>query len=266
VSRTDGSGATYLYGIVAAPRPPALGRGPHGLPGMGPPRLLHAGGSLWLVVADAPLARYSARRIERGLRDLDWVSGCAVAHAAVVELAGRRGPVIPMKLFTLFSTDARAVRHVAARRRRLDRVVARIAGCREWGVRVSVARDGAQPVPRRRSGASGPGVGAGTRFLLRKGGEVAAARRLATEARSEVARVFGRLQRLARASRRRPVLAGGGGGGGVTLLDAAYLVPVARTGRFRAAVASAARRLARHRCVVILTGPWPPYHFVGDRA
>jgi gas vesicle protein GvpL/GvpF len=256
--------ATYVYGLLASARLPALGRGPRGLPGMGSPRLLPAGGSLWLVVADAPLPRYDARRIEQGLRDLDWVSACAVGHAAVVEHAGRLGPVIPMKLFTLFTTDDRAVRHVATRRRRLERLCARIAGSHEWGVRIGVGKGGLRPAAGRGAPAAARGAGAGTRFLLRKGAEVMATRRLAADTRTEVARVFRRLERLARASQRRPVLADGSGG--MTLLDAAYLVPDRRRARFRAAVAAAAKELRRHGCLVSLTGPWPAYSFVGDRA
>ena len=80
-------------------------RGLRGLPGAEPPRLLDAGEQLWLVVATAPVAQYGAAPIERRLQDLDWVSRCAMAHEAVVEDAARSGPVVPMKLFTLFSSD-----------------------------------------------------------------------------------------------------------------------------------------------------------------
>jgi hypothetical protein len=45
---------------------------------------------LFLVVADAPLARYGDDAIQRGLSDLDWVSRAAVAHEGVVESSSRR--------------------------------------------------------------------------------------------------------------------------------------------------------------------------------
>ena len=80
------------------------------------------GERLWLVVATAPMAQYGAAPIERRLRDLDWVSRCAMGHEAVVEDAARSGPVVPMKLFTLFSSDARATAHIVRTRRKLTRL------------------------------------------------------------------------------------------------------------------------------------------------
>jgi hypothetical protein len=228
---------------------------------MGRPRALAAGGALWLVAADAPVARYGAVPIERGLRDLEWVSRCAVAHEAVVEHVGRSGPVVPMKLFTLFSSDARAVGHIRPRRRRLERVLARVAGCQEWGVRVSLDPARAAALARPASRGATSRLHAGTRFLLRKRDEQAAHRRLAARARADVQRAFRELTRLARDARRRPPLPVDGQP--VALLDAAYLVPATRVTRFRTAVGQIARRLGSRGCAVTLTGPWPPYNFVG---
>src|SRR5262245_10714788 len=104
--------ATYVYCAVQAGRRPAMRRGLRGLPGAEAPRLLEAGERVWLAVSTVALDQYGAQPIEERLRDLDWVSRCAVAHEAVVEAAARSGPVVPMKLFTLFSSDARAVAHV----------------------------------------------------------------------------------------------------------------------------------------------------------
>src|SRR5438128_300634 len=100
---------TYVYCVVAGSRRPTLRRALRGLPGMGTVRLLDVDRGMWLVVADAPLDRYSEDAINRGLSDLNWVSRAAVAHETVVEsfIGGRA--VLPMKLFTIFSNDARAI-------------------------------------------------------------------------------------------------------------------------------------------------------------
>ena len=50
------------------------------------------------------------------------------------------------------------------------------------------------------------------------------------------------------------------------LLDAAFLVAHARRASFRAAAERAAARLGRDGYDLTLTGPWPPYNFVGDPA
>ena len=120
---------------------------------MGAPRAVAVAPGLWLVVADAPLDRYGAVAIDRRLHDLDWVSACALAHEAMVEHVARLGTVVPMKLFTLFTTDARALAHVRRRRRALAQVIRRIAGRQEWGVRIraeatAARRDGRPPAAR----------------------------------------------------------------------------------------------------------------------
>jgi len=72
------SEATYVYCVLRRDKAPPLGRAPKGLPGMEPPRAVPAGPGLWLVVSSAPLERYGEKAIEQGLRDLEWVSSCAV--------------------------------------------------------------------------------------------------------------------------------------------------------------------------------------------
>ena len=103
---------------VRAPRAASAAKFPARAPRRGPARSLARAPSVWLIAADAPLDRYAGDAIDARLADLDWVSRCAVAHDAVVEHLARQHPVIPMKLFTLFSSDERALAHVARTRRR----------------------------------------------------------------------------------------------------------------------------------------------------
>ena len=80
--------ALYLYCVLLSSRRPRLsGRAPS-LPGASPPRLVPAPGGLWLVVADAPLERFGETALEKGMRDLSWVTRCAVAHQGVIERGG----------------------------------------------------------------------------------------------------------------------------------------------------------------------------------
>jgi hypothetical protein len=254
--------ATYVYALLrSARRPERARRPPPGLPGTGPVRLLDAGQGLWLVVGEAPLDRYGAGAIERGLRDLGWVSACALAHERVVEHFSAVGDVVPMKIFTLFGDDARAVAHIARARPRLEALRARGAGRQEWGLRLVLderralerltADDGGRRAAR-----------TGTAFLARKQRRRAAARRLAADARAEAERVFAALARRAVDARRRTPVQGAAGR--VVVLDAAFLVPARRAAAFRAAVRTTTARLARRGVEATLTGPWPPYHFVSE--
>jgi hypothetical protein len=245
--------ATYLYCVVQADRKPRFGTGAPGLPGLGDCRLLDAGQGLWVVVADAPLPQFGEASIQRGLRDLNWLSRCAVAHEAVVESWLRAAAVVPMKLFTIFDNDARALADIARKRPRLDTVISRIAGKREWGVRIR--RMG--PVIRRPARRATTGLG----YLVAKKKARDAEQEMAERGQTRVNRAFAALSALAAEAERRPPVAGADQPSSL-LLDAAFLVDVKRTPRFRETVRRAAREWARTGYRIELTGPWPPYNFI----
>jgi Gas vesicle synthesis protein GvpL/GvpF len=248
--------ATYLYCLVRRPDLPAAEGAPPGLPGLSAPRALAVGDGLWLVAADAPLPEYGAESIQVHLQDLNWVSERAMAHEAVVEHFGKSGTLVPMKLFTLFASDDRALEHIRGDRERLDRILDRIAGCQEWGVLVRMdetkARQMASEEARRQAG----GQGSGTAFLLRKRMEQEASRTLLGRLRGEMEKVFSDLGgEAAEARKRDPILP--------VLLDSAFLVRKDQVSRFEKTVDLWAKRLAES-CEVTLTGPWPPYNFIGE--
>jgi len=259
---TDTNGtATYVYCLLSARRAPARARGPRGLAGTGPIRALDVDDGLRLIVADAPLSRYGSEPIERQLRDLGWVSSCAIAHERVVEHFARHGTVIPMKLFTLFAGDERAIDHVRRSLKRVRRVLTRVSDREEWGVRLRL--DEQRALRQRTATAStSTAVAGGTAFLLRKQRERQAVQNVAKDARIEADRLYTALARHAEDARRQtPTQAGTGAS---VVLDAAFLVPRRRAASFRAAVKTAAGTLEPRGFDVTLTGPWPPYNFVGD--
>lgn len=255
------SRATYLYCLVSAPKPPSLRGAPAGLPGAGKPRALDAGRGLWLVAADAPLDRYGAAPIEKGLQDLAWVSSVAVPHEAVVEHLSKAGTVVPMKLFTLFHSDERALAHVARQRRHIDRLVERFEGREEWGLRMVL--DEVSALQRARSEAQAASGGSpGAAFLLRKKKEQDAAREVLDGARVRADALFEELSRRADDARRRPPPPGEVGKR--VLLDAAFLLPRQKAKAFQAAVRAQAKKLGALGYQLTLTGPWPPYNFTGE--
>lgn len=253
--------ATYLYCLVRNSGTIATEGAPRGLPGLSAPRALAVGDSLWLVAADAPLPEYGAASIQENFQNLDWVSSRAMAHEAVVEHFGKTGTVVPMKLFTLFADDDRAMRHVRSERGRLDRILDRIAGCQEWGVLIrfdeAKAKEVAAEEARRGSGTQS----AGTAFLLRKKMEQEASRTLLARLRGEMDEVFSDLEGQAAEARRREPVAPS-----PLLLDGAFLVRSEQAAGFEKTVDRWAKRLSEQACEVTLTGPWPPYNFIGEEA
>jgi hypothetical protein len=264
---------TYVYCLIASARRPALARMPAGLPGMGRARLLEteAPGAIkaprrglrkWLAVADAPLSRYGEETINSRLSDLDWVSRAAVAHEAVVEAFIDATAVLPMKLFTIFTNDERALEHLRGEQARINAVLKRVAHHREWGVRVVLDRARATVGQRAVANAAARGQ-SGIGYLARKKAQRDEAAELAGRASDTVAQLYDLLAGQASLSKRRapgelPVT------GGPLLLDAAFLVPATRSVRFRSLAAREASALDREGYRVTLSGPWPAYSFVQD--
>ena len=252
------AGATYLYCVVRSAKRPSTTRVPPGLPGGTTPHVVAAGGSLWLVLSEVPLDRYGPERLETALRDLDWVAGIAVAHEAVVEHFARPKvtSVVPMKMFTMFSSEERAVAEMRSRRREIDGVARRIAGCEEWGVRVTRSAVLKAPQP-------APDVRSGTAFLKARKQIRDSARAAIEDAAGAAAAVFDELSPIAKDARRRePPPAGAI----PPLLEAAFLVPAGRRARFRGAARRAAKACAAAGAEMTLTGPWPAYNFVQPSA
>jgi len=254
--------ATYVYCLVQRRGAPVLTRAPRGLPGTGRVRALDAGDGLWLVVGDAALARYGGAPLEARLRDLEWVASCAAAHEAVVEFAARSATTIPLKLFTLFNTDERAVEHIRRMRPAVDRVVGRVAGRQEWGVRVHLDEIKARRQRLASARRATAGASTGTRFLVLKKEQQQAVREALARGREDVEAAFESLAGVADDARRRPP--DSVEGAARLVLDAAFLLTPTRLTRFKKAARATATRLARHGYELTLSGPWPPYNFVGD--
>lgn len=257
----QGSTAVYLYCLVGAARRPALTRVPPGVRGAGRPEAHRVSDALWLITALVPLGVYGPDRLESKLRDLDWVSEAALAHEAVVEHFSRaRGAVVvPMKLFTMFSSMEKAIADVAARRKAIERAVRHIAGSEEWGVRITRRPGTALPAAGR-----GPRPASGAAFLAAKKEvrDASAQVRAASLAAADTA--FERLSRHARDAQQRPRRQEPGSN--PPILEAAFLVTAAARARFKAEAKRQAALCAAAGADMALTGPWPAYNFIGAGA
>jgi len=263
---------TYVFCLIASERLPSLPRRRRGLPGQGPVRLLEvdqpAMGSssrsrrLWLIVADAPLAEFGDAAINRRLSDLEWVSRAAVAHESVVELFIDCAAVLPMKLFTIFLSDARALEQMASDRRHILSALRRVTRHHEWGVRVvlnSAAAD--RGGTNARTSKRPPGPESGAAYLAFKKAQRDRAADLRARAKTVVTDVYDRVSRQAADAKRRPASELPVQGGPL-LLDAAFLVSHARSKQFAATLARETKTLEAQGYRMTVTGPWPPYSFV----
>lgn len=258
------SSAIYVYCAVKASRAPSTANAPAGVPQGSPPQALDMSGSLWLIASDVPLAVYGPEALEPTLRDLDWVARVAVAHESVVEhfASAENGAVVPMKLFTMFSSRSRAIQDVGRRRRAIHATMKRIEGCEEWGLRITRARQAAAPAadpPFSRSDAS---RGAGAAFLASRKAARDAAQNARRAAAAAAADVFSRLSAVARDARQRP--SSNEAGTNPPILEAAFLVPARARTRFSAEAQRQSALCAAAGTQMTLSGPWPAYNFVAS--
>jgi len=251
---------TCVYCLVANRTRPRLRRSLKGLPYGGPLRLLDVDRGLWLAVSDVPLSRYGADGLKKGLADLDWVSRAAVAHEAAVESFRSADAVLPMKLFTIFETDQRAVTHILASRPAVNRLIARVTRMDEWGVRVAMRRPASER-SRSRSAVAPPA--SGSSYLEGKKAQRDRVVHRARRARAIAAELFDEFAAHAAEARRRPATELPADGGPL-VLDAALLVPRSGSAKLKSAAARQARALSPEGYAVSLTGPWPPYSFMQD--
>jgi hypothetical protein len=249
-------GPVYAYGIVGGDRAPDLGGAPAGVPDTGPLRVLRAADGIHVVVADADPEKWTEAAIEEGLRDMDWVSERAVRHDEVLAHFLSAPALVPMKAFTLFRSDERAIEHTRAKEKDVREVLARVAGCVEWGVRLRF--EGTAP---RAAPAAKPSSGAA--FLQRKKNMQDAARnahKAAFAAAREAAETIAALAKdtvLVPSPEVRSATP--------LLLEIALLVPRGKSAALEKTVAALAPELGKSAVGLELTGPWAPFHFAGER-
>lgn len=127
------SDLAYLYGFVPADASP-----PAGLSGIDrrPVMLLDAG-AVKVVISHVPSHAYAAEQVEARLQDLAWVAEQGIAHETVVAWFVDHSDILPVSLFTLFSSDDALRKDVAPRASQLAAELGRLKNKREWDVKIS---------------------------------------------------------------------------------------------------------------------------------
>ncbi len=206
-------------------------------------------------------------------------------HHEVVETACSHGPCLPLRFGSWFTAESRLREAFEARKAVLAEGLRRVAGCREFAVRIlsggpsdsADARDGdpgwaerpADPPPQApqhpggrapsgepapaTAGAAGPAVGPGTRHLLGLAGREAGLRKRARRAEALSRELEIRLEGHLRAVHWEPLEPPGG------IAAIAHLVAEESIPEYREGVDGWIRE--REDLRVVRAGPWPPYSF-----
>jgi hypothetical protein len=231
--------------------------------GGGPVRVIAAAG-LTAVVEDVGLAEFGEEALRRNLEDLAWLETAARAHHRVIDAVAQQGPLVPMRLATVYSSDEGVAAMLAGRDTDFRAALGRIRGHKEWGVKVYAARrPGPGDAAAGAGAAAAPDAGAGAAYLRRRRDQLTSQKNDRREMLADTETIHAELTRHAAGAKLHPPQAPQlTGEKAVMMLNAAYLLADERGEDFAAIVAGLAERYPSVR--LQLTGPWPPYSFAGN--
>ncbi|MEU2063240.1 GvpL/GvpF family gas vesicle protein [Streptomyces sp. NPDC013455] len=249
------TGLRYVYAVCRPFTTPLQAE----LTGIGgaPPALLHHHG-LVAVVSTVPEADFCEDALKAHLEDLDWLAATARAHEGVIDALTTVTTPLPLRLATVFRDDSAVRTMIETREEHFLRLLDRLHGRVEWGVKVYLETEAAEPAP---AVADRPASG---RDYLRRRRESTHAQ----EERWQRAEAFSRSlhERLARHAEEfrlhAPQNAALTTVPGRNVLNAAYLVPRAHSEEFVELVDRTKDEEPGMR--VELTGPWAAYSFTGE--
>jgi hypothetical protein len=227
---------------------------------------------LTAVVSDVDLAEFGEEALRSNLEDLDWLAAVARAHHRVIEALAQLDTVLPMRLATVYASEASMRVALASRESELRAGLDRLRSRTEWGVKgyAAQARDetgtGTGDGSANGGGAAGSGgAGAGIAYLRRRREALSAQRESCRGAADGARAVHAELARHCAASRLHPPQSPQlSGRREAMVLNGAYLLDNDRAAEFSAAVAALNDSDPRLR--LELTGPWPPYSFAAEEA
>ena len=259
----------YVYGVVGSSVQTATA--PKGIEG-GAVTLI-PNGEVAALATTVGADDYSPDKVEALTADVDWVSERALAHDRVLTWASDAGRVIPFPMWTLFRDPKTVKAMLSKRMSELVQTFSRIADGREFIVRVYVqpgvlkAHMGQHSAELAALEAEAAKASPGQKYLLER--KIENIRRDAS--RDVAAGVAGEIHdALGAASmetaREQPVNAGAPREQGRAVLNASFLVAPPRVVEFQRALTAMVNKHEPSGFKFDFTGPWPPYHFVGEKA
>jgi hypothetical protein len=261
--------AHYAYAIARAE--PGLSGEP--IPGVDPrfPVRSIVVDDLMVLISDVSLAEYDLGTLRERLQNSVWLELLARGHQRVMTALLERYTLLPLKLCTLYTDEVRVRELLETSGTWFRSALERIAGAREWGVKVFCARPtlsawAAKAAPELRSLAESVGAASpGARYMLEK--RLQRAAQLATDDlrrqhSEEIAATLASGPWAAQRGAIQPAQVHGRLDDMV--LNGAYLVSEGELEHFRATLDGLAAEYGPRGYSVVLTGPWPAYSFSGQ--
>jgi hypothetical protein len=243
----------YVYGVVDADC--ALPE-----PGDGV-RLVREGG-VAAIVGPVDLGEFD--RLDERLNDLAWLEQKARAHEAVLDRLVGEGAIVPLRFGAIYRHLDEVAAMLGERSDEFAADLDRVRGRVELGVKGFVEREALEATLASERVAASVGGGSGRAYLER--------RRMQREITEEAAAILAEAARSTHERLLEHSVAGAvsrphsrelSGRSEEMFLNAAYLVSAADES-LRGEVADLGRGYASLALTFEVTGPWPPYSFVGS--
>lgn len=247
---------SYVYGVAREADPATLAA-LSGVAGSRVRAVPH--GALAALVSTVDLTEFGEPGLRRNLEHLGWLEATARAHHAVLDAVAAGGPVVPLRLATIYRSDDGVRALLAERGATFEAALNRVQGRTEWGLKAYLDAGpdaGAHSAPAvEHTGTGTPGTAylrrrrahlQGDAQLRRTAAQGAEAIHLAVSAAAEASRHYPCQDSRLTGDRREMVL------------NASYLL----SGTDRDPLERALARAGRWPLRVEWTGPWVPYSFV----
>jgi Gas vesicle synthesis protein GvpL/GvpF len=218
------------------------------------------------IASRVALSEFGEEPLHENLNDVEWLEAKARAHERVLDHVLSHGPVVPMRLCTIYRGEAH-VRDVLEREHDVfTDALSRLDGKTEWGVKLIAEPEALERAADADAAGDEPTSGelsAGAAYMREKGR--AARRRDVADRIAEnwSEKVHDRVAAHAVEALLNPLQNPEvSGHTGDMLLNGVYLVDDRAADEFHAAVGELASEYEPLGARVEISGPWPPYNFV----
>jgi hypothetical protein len=222
-------------------------------------------GDIVAVVSETELDEFMEPEGDGRMRTVEWLAPRAIRHEQVVEQVAASGPVLPVRLGTVFSSEVKLADAIARHHDGIVEFFERVRGREEWAVQGFLRRDQAVDARFRAALASlppAPPRSSGIRYMQERRLKAEAEAGLQAWLRETARRLWSELGTVASSAVERTVLPPTAEQPlGEMVFNWALLIPGEQVSRLHRTLARFGDELVDSGLSLRESGAWPPYSF-----
>lgn len=223
-------------------------------------------GPVGVVASRVGLDRFDVKKLQgETAEDIGWLNQVAIRHHEIVRQAAECSPVLPLRLGTVFRSQASLLAAAARCQQTVADFLNTLGDRREWTVKLYLEKP---PVEETAGHGSSPPLdrapraGAGAEYMKRKKAQLGRHRELRAGLQEEIQVMEHQLKTgTDGCCRVRLLPASLTGRPEKMVFNAAFLLPPSQVKTWLATVGRVRESVRRRGLLLEVTGPSPPYHF-----